>query len=89
MWAVVEPDGKTMGRQIVACSALLVPVSLLPAVLGVSGSVYLLSAAVMGVLLFYLGVQTARQKSRSQTRRLLLASVLYLPLLFVLMALDK
>jgi protoheme IX farnesyltransferase len=89
MWSVVEPEGKTLGRQIVAFSVLLVPASALPAALGMSGVVYFWGALGLGALFLYLGIRAARLKSKWQARRLLLASVLYLPALFALMVLDK
>lgn len=89
MWSVVEPEGKTLGRQIVAFSVLLVPASALPAALGMSGVVYFWGALGLGGLFLYLGIRAARLKSKWQARRLLLASVLYLPALFALMVLDK
>ncbi len=88
MWPVIEADGKVTGRQIVGFTSLLVPVSLLPAWLGVSGPVYLWGAAALGVGLLYRGIRTAVLKSKWQARLLLLASVLYLPALFALMVLD-
>lgn len=89
MWSVVEPEGKTLGRQIIASSALLVPASALPAALGMCGAVYLWGALALGGCLLALGIRAARRKSKWEARRLLLASVLYLPALFALMVLDK
>lgn len=89
MWSVVEPEGKTLGRQIVASSALLVPASALPAALGMSGALYFWGALTLGGCFLALGIRAARCKSKWEARRLLLASVLYLPALFALMVLDK
>jgi len=89
MLPVVEPDGRVTGQQIVAYSLMLLPVSLLPTLLGVSGKTYFLGAAILGLLFLYSSVRAACCKSRYEARRLLLASVLYLPALFILMVLDK
>ncbi len=89
LWPVVEPDGKTTGRQIVACASLLVPVSLLPTLLGVSGRFYFCGAAILGGVFLFLGGKAAQRNSRFDAQRLLLASVVYLPALFLLMVLDK
>ena len=89
MLPVVEPDGRVTGQQIVAYSLMLVPVSLLPAVLGISGRVYLISALVLGLLFLASGVRAAFSKSNQHARQLLLASVLYLPLLFGVMVLNR
>jgi protoheme IX farnesyltransferase len=89
MLPVVEPDGRVTAQQIVVYTVLLLPVSLIPAVLGISGKVYLYGAIVLGLLFLYSSVRAALLKSRQEARRLLLASVIYLPLLFILMVLDR
>jgi protoheme IX farnesyltransferase len=68
---------------------MLVPVSLLPAVLGISGKIYLVAAAVLGLLFLITSVRAAISKSNQHARQLLLASVLYLPLLFGVMVLNR
>jgi protoheme IX farnesyltransferase len=95
MLPVVESEGKVTGQQIVAHSFMLLPVSLLPALLGLSGVVYLVGALVLGSLFLYVSIRAALTLAQSfkignrDARRLLLASVVYLPLLFGLMVLGK
>jgi heme o synthase len=89
MLPVVEPDGRVTAQQIVVYTLMLLPVSLLPAALGTSGEIYLYGAAVLGLLFLYCSIRAALSKSRQEARRLLLASVIYLPLLFILMVLDR
>jgi protoheme IX farnesyltransferase len=89
MLPVVEPDGRVTAQQIVVYTLLLLPVSLLPAVLGISGKVYLYGAIILGLLFLYSSVRAALSKSRQEARRLLLASVIYLPLLFILMVINR
>jgi protoheme IX farnesyltransferase len=89
MLPVVEPDGRVTAQQIVTYTILLLPVSLLPTALGISGRVYLYGAIVLGLLFLYSSVRAALSKSRQEARRLLLASVIYLPLLFILMVLNR
>jgi protoheme IX farnesyltransferase len=89
MLPVVEPDGRLTGQQIVVYTLMLLPVSLIPGALGISGKIYLYGALVLGLLFLYYSVRAAFSKSRQQARRLLLASVLYLPLLFILMVLNR
>ena len=89
MLPVVEPDGRVTGQQIMVYTLMLLPVSLLPTVLGLSGKYYFLGAIVLGLLFLYSSVRAAFSKSRQQARRLLLASVIYLPLLFMLMVFDR
>ncbi len=89
MLPVVEPEGRVTAQQIVVYTIMLIPVSLLPAVLGMSGKVYLYGAIILGLAFLYSSILAAFSLSRQQARRLLLASVLYLPLLFILMVLDR
>jgi len=68
---------------------MLIPVSLLPAILGISGKFYLISALALGLLFLATAVRAALSKSNQHARQLLLASVLYLPLLFGVMVLNR
>ena len=89
MLPVVEPNGRVTAQQIVVYTLMLLPVSLLPVALGMAGRVYLYGAIVLGLLFLYSSLRAAFSMSRQQARRLLLASVLYLPLLFILMVLNQ
>ena len=89
MLPVVEPDGRVTGQQIIAYTVMLVPVSLLPTVLGVSGKVYFVAALILGLLFLASGIRAAFSKSNQHARQLLMASVLYLPLLFGVMVLNR
>jgi protoheme IX farnesyltransferase len=89
MLPVVEPDGRVTAQQIVVYTLLLLPVSLLPTALGISGKVYLYGAIFLGLLFLYSSLRAAFSKSKQEARRLLLASVIYLPLLFILMVLNR
>ncbi|MEK6324443.1 MAG: heme o synthase [Acidobacteriota bacterium] len=89
MLPVVEPEGRVTGQQIISYTLLLVPVSLLPVVTGLAGSVYLVGAAILGLGFLYFSARAALVRTSWQARRLLLASVLYLPALFGLMVLNR
>jgi protoheme IX farnesyltransferase len=89
MLPVVEPNGRVTAQQIVVYTLMLLPVSLLPFALGMSGRIYLYGAIALGLLFLYSSLRAAFSMSRQQARRLLLASVLYLPLLFILMVLNQ
>jgi protoheme IX farnesyltransferase len=96
MLPVVEPDGKSTARRIVLYSIGLIPVTLAPTVLGMSGKLYFVGALVMGLGLLYFGLRLAGLRlplntahSKQRARHLLQATVFYLPLLFALMMLDK
>jgi protoheme IX farnesyltransferase len=89
MLPVVEPEGKVTGQQIITYTLLLVPVSFLPAAVGISGSIYLVGAAVLGIGFLFFSARAALVRTTWQARKLLLASVLYLPALFALMVLNR
>ncbi len=89
MLPVVEPNGKSTSRQILFYCAALLPVSLIPTWLGVTGWLYLGGAALLGSAFLYVAVRASMEKTKHQARRLLLASVFYLPLVYALMLLDK
>ncbi|MDQ2745662.1 MAG: heme o synthase [Acidobacteriota bacterium] len=88
MLPVVEPSGRITARQIVVFTLMLLPVSLAPYFLGMSGLIYLIGASVLGVWFLAASIKAARAKSVEQSRKLLLVSVIYLPLLFALMVFN-
>jgi protoheme IX farnesyltransferase len=89
MLPVLDPDGGSTGRQIALYCLALVPVSLLPTVLGFTGWLYFLAALVSGVAFFSVGLITARVRSGAAAHRLFFASLLYLPCLLGTMTLDR
>jgi len=89
MLPVVEPEGRVTGQQIIAYSLMLVPVSLLPTVLGISGRFYFVTALALGLLFLASGIRVALSKSNQHARQLFLVSVFYLPLLFGVMVLNR
>ncbi len=88
MLPVVEPDGESTGRQTVLYATALVPVSLLPVMLGLGGTIYFVGALVLGLGFLGFSVAFSVTFSRKAARRLLLASVVYLPALLVVMLVD-
>ena len=89
MLPVIEPDGESTARRIVAGSILLIPISLVPRILGMTGSIYAAAACVAGLALLYFGVRLGRERTLASARHVLLASVLYLPMLFAVMMIDR
>jgi protoheme IX farnesyltransferase len=85
MLAVVEPDGSSTANRILWTSILMVPTSLLPSMLAMSGKVYLATAILMGAILLYCAVKMFRERSRENARGVLLASVVYLPVLYAVL----
>ncbi|MFY9561827.1 MAG: heme o synthase [Terriglobales bacterium] len=95
MLPAIEEDGTATGRRILLYSLGLIPVSLAPTILGMSGRTYAACAIVMGFALCYFGARLAglglpmnAPRSKQRARQLLQASVIYLPLLFALMMIN-
>ena len=89
MLPVVEPDCRSTARQIVLYGLALIPVSLVPSILGMSGRIYLVGALLLGLWFLYSGVRVAVDRTLSRARNVLVTSVLYLPLIYGLMLLDR
>ena len=84
-----DVEGRFTGREIFAFTLLLLPVSLMLVWLGQAGVVYLVGATLVGLAFLLCGARLAHSRSNALARSLVLASVVYLPLLFVLMMVDK
>jgi protoheme IX farnesyltransferase len=89
MLPVVEPDGKSTARRILLYSIALIPISLMPKFFAMAGNVYLYGALALGLVFLYYGLRIRWDRTRQQARRVLLASVVYLPVLFSLMLFDR
>jgi protoheme IX farnesyltransferase len=89
MLPVVEPDGMSTGRQIILYASTLIPVSLFPVLLGMSGKVYLVGALLLGGWFLDTGVRVAFDLTNVRARRVLLASIIYLPAIYGLMIFDR
>ncbi len=88
MLPVVEPDGRSTAQQTVLYAAVLVPVSLLPAVAGLAATLYFAGAAVLGLAFFAFAVRFAARRDRPTAVRLFVGSIVYLPLLWTILLLD-
>jgi protoheme IX farnesyltransferase len=86
---VIDGDSGATERQIVMGCLALLAVSLLPTLLGLAGPVYFAGALVLGGLLAGLGAHQALAPSPGGARRVMFASILYLPALLALLAFDK
>ncbi len=85
----VVDAGSSTERQIVMASLGLLAVSLLPTLIGMAGPVYFAGALLLGLGLTVLGARQAFDPSAAAARRVLLGSLLYLPAVLALLALDK
>jgi heme o synthase len=86
---VVDPDGGSTERQIVTGCLALHAAGLLPTLVGLTGGVYFFGALLLGALFLVVGAAQALRPSVPAARRVVIASIIYLPLLLALMALDK
>jgi len=86
---VLDRDGRTTGVQAVTNCLALLPVALLPTVVGLAGVAYSVIALVLGLAFVWSAIGLARGGSTADARRLLVASLVYLPVLLAAMALDK
>ncbi|MCH7760235.1 protoheme IX farnesyltransferase [candidate division TA06 bacterium] len=89
MLPVLDPDGERTGRHIALYCLALIPVSLAPTLLGLAGPTYFFGALALGLVFFGFGLSFLIFKSKAFARRLFRTSVIYLPLLLILMMLNK
>lgn len=82
-------EGRFMAWQILGFTLALIPVSLLPSFLGHAGLIYFFGALALGSAFFHYCVRLALSKSKALAKRLLFASIIYLPLVLGLMMADK
>jgi heme o synthase len=89
MLPVVDPSGERTARQILVTALLLIPVSLAPAWLGMTGLWYVAGAIALGTMYFWSGLRVARERTRVRARHVLLSSIVYLPVLYLLLLADR
>lgn len=88
MLPVVEPDGESTARQMFVYSLVLLPISLIPSLFAMTGNLYLAGAIAVGSYYVYMSTRVRFHRTRQQARRVLLASIVYLPVLYGLMLID-
>lgn len=89
MLSVEDPGGSRTRHHALTYAIVLLPVSLLPASLGIAGAAYAVCAVGLGGLFILQAARFFRSASRRSAGRLFRYSVLYLPLLLGVLALDK
>ena len=85
MLPVIEPDGRSTARQATFYCAALLPVSMAPTLIGLTGTTYFVAAFVLGLLFLALTLKFARTRAVPDARRLFFGSIIYLPILWLLM----
>ncbi len=89
MLPVIEPDGESTARRIVWCSVAMIPLSLLPKYFSMAGNIYLVGALLAGFAFLYASSRIVHDRTRVRARSVLLASVIYLPVLYGLLVFDR
>jgi protoheme IX farnesyltransferase len=89
MLPVVDPRGARTGRQMVGFCMALLAVSLLPWFVRQAGPVYLFGAAFLGLTFLIATLGFVRRRSVATARRVMRASLVYLPLVLVLLVIDR
>jgi heme o synthase len=84
-----ENDERTTFRLILIFTQLLIVASLSWTLIAHTGSLYLVSAIILGIVFYHSAYQASLSLSKPASKRLLHASVIYLPLLYLFMILDE
>jgi len=85
---IPEGRGRVIGRHMVAATALLIPVSLTPTLIGLTGVWYLVGAVVASVAFLSVALRAASDMTDERARALFLSSLLYHPVLLGFMLFD-
>jgi len=89
MLSSVDDDGRRTGRWIVGYGVILLLISLSPWWIGAAGMLYAIGAAVGGLMLLVVGGRVAKLRTIASARAMLLATVIYLPLLLTLLWINR
>ena len=89
MLPVVEPDGRSTGRQALTYAAALLPASLIPTLVSVSGAAYFAVALALGAWMIWLSIRFATARTDAAARRLFFGSIAYLPLILIVMIANR
>jgi heme o synthase len=85
---VIEPDGRSTGRQAVIYTAALIPLSMMPTGVGLATAKFLVGAISLGAILMMLSLEFSVKRNVDTARRLFFGSILYLPILWALLVFD-
>ena len=89
MLPCIEADGKRTLSHIQWFASVLIPVSIIPITTGMSGYFYLVGVLLSGIALLFVTNMFVHSKSNADARKLLQATVMYLPVLLILIVLDS
>ncbi len=83
------PRGNVANPVVVAATLTLIVAGMMPTILGYAGTPYMIVAMALGAGMFVCGLAMVRARSAASARRLLFASIVYLPVVLLVMVLDK
>jgi len=89
MLPVVDPSGASTSRQMVSFTLALVPVTLMPALIGMAGGAYFAAAALLGLAFLGFALAVAAWRTKRAARAMFIVSVVYLPVLLAVMMVDR
>lgn len=89
MLPVVDPDGGLTSRSTVMFTLALIMAGLLPVALGMAGPIYLAGSLVLGVMFLVSGLRFWRDRTTQSARKVLLASLVYLPAVMALLVIGR
>jgi protoheme IX farnesyltransferase len=85
---VIEPDGRSTGRQAVLYTAALIPLSMMPTGVGLATAHYLVGAIALGAIMMMLSLEFSVKRDVQTAKRLFFGSIIYLPILWALLVFD-
>jgi protoheme IX farnesyltransferase len=88
MLSVADPDGRATGRMVLLYALALLPVSLVPTLVGLTGTVYFIGALLLGLVYAGVGVILSLGVTRPRAWRVFAVSIVYLPVLLALLVFD-
>jgi protoheme IX farnesyltransferase len=89
MLSLTDPTGEALFRHVIIETLILILVSLFPFLFGLSGTWYLICAALAGGYFLLAALTLSRRRTREAARSLFFVSLIYLPVLLLVMAWDK
>lgn len=87
--AVDDEDGRTTFRAVLISAQLLILASVVPTMMATTGHLYFLLALILGLSFYYVAYRASVSRSKPAAKLLLHASVVYLPLLYLALLIDK
>jgi protoheme IX farnesyltransferase len=89
MLTVVEPSGSSASIHIIVFSVLLLVASVLPAILGYAGAIYVAVASLLSIAFIVTGIRFRAARSNEAARHVFFASLVYLPVLLLVMVVER